>query len=122
MKLRLSFRSRRGGTLVLPAQLEQIVQASDIPPCGISLPVRSGGASLNKVQKDEMCDARNDATSTIARHQKIKTKIYNAVVNCFRNRTSFCEYKRRSFTRYFNWQTRSMPIPNAKPVYLFGSI
>ena len=47
---------------------------------------------------------------------------YTTPVNCFRKRTSFCEYKRRSFTWYFNWVIRSTPIPKAKPVYLLESI
>src|SRR5450631_972929 len=30
--------------------------------------------------------------------------IYTAETNCFRNRTSFCEYRRRSLMRYLSWQ------------------
>src|ERR1700692_2053021 len=48
--------------------------------------------------------------------------LYVAETNCLRKRRSFCEYSRRSLTRYFNWQILSIPMPKAKPVYLLGSI
>src|SRR3990167_2491730 len=42
--------------------------------------------------------------------------------NCFKKRTSFSEYKRRSLTLNLSWAMRSIPIPKAKPVYSSGSI
>ena len=43
-------------------------------------------------------------------------------MNCFKKRTSFSEYKRKSFTLYFNCVILSIPIPNANPEYSFESI
>src|SRR3989338_1364668 len=40
--------------------------------------------------------------------------------NCFKKRTSFSEYKRRSLTLNLSWALRSIPIPKAKPLYASG--
>ena len=43
-------------------------------------------------------------------------------VNCFKNLISFSLNNLISLIPYFNSAGRSIPIPNAKPVYLLGSI
>src|SRR5206468_3283888 len=45
-----------------------------------------------------------------------------ALVNCFRKRASFSLNIRISFTSYNKRAGRSIPIPNANPVYLLLSI
>src|SRR5476651_2534305 len=45
-----------------------------------------------------------------------------SVLNCFRKRTSFSENNRRSRITYFKLAILSIPIPNAKPVYLVLSM
>src|SRR5215510_8853648 len=56
------------------------------------------------------------------RHQTTNHKRYTAEVNCFKNLTSFSLKRRISLIPYFNNAGRSIPMPNAKPVYLFGSM
>src|SRR5258705_3012304 len=47
---------------------------------------------------------------------------YIALVNCFKNLTSFSLNRRISLMPYLSMAGRSMPMPKAKPVYLLGSI
>src|SRR5262245_41225554 len=49
-------------------------------------------------------------------------KCFYAEMNCFKNRTSFSENRRRSLMLYLSIAMRSMPIPKAKPEYFFESI
>src|SRR5690606_22724789 len=45
-----------------------------------------------------------------------------SVSNCFKNRISFSENKRRSFISYLRLVIRSIPIPKANPLYFLLSI